>query len=270
MGAPLGPAECVVHLGRSYPHEDPSCSGPVPTAKTTLNPAHVRPERRALQNEPRLDDPSCSGPVPTAKTTLNPAHVRPERRALQNEPRLDDPSCSGPVPTAKTTLNPAHVRPERRALQNEPRLDDTIKALKAGAAAARQPHGLGDAGGARGLAPAPEDWSEGPATRLLGRGDRDRAPAAPGLWSALAANRRSAALTHDPARGERRCAGPHHVFPAQPWPGTRYGAGASPGERAGSRRDRRDRPEGLRRGRVAGGEARCARQADLAQASSGH
>src|SRR3954449_11106154 len=56
MGAPLGPAECVVHLGRSYPHEDPSCSGPVPTAKTTLNPAHVRPERRALQNEPRLDD----------------------------------------------------------------------------------------------------------------------------------------------------------------------------------------------------------------------
>src|SRR3954451_24002668 len=88
--APLGPAECVVHLGRSYPREDPSCSGPVPTAKTTLNPAHVRPERRALHNEPRLDDPSCSGPVPTAKTTLNPAHVRPERRALHNEPRLDD------------------------------------------------------------------------------------------------------------------------------------------------------------------------------------
>jgi hypothetical protein len=28
--------------------------------------------------------------VPTAKTTLNPAHVRPERRALQNGPRLDD------------------------------------------------------------------------------------------------------------------------------------------------------------------------------------
>src|SRR4051795_522016 len=74
----------------ALPHEDPSCSGPVPTAKTTLNPAHVRPERRALQNEPRLDDPSCSGPVPTAKTTLNPAHIRPERRALQNEPRLDD------------------------------------------------------------------------------------------------------------------------------------------------------------------------------------
>ena len=28
--------------------------------------------------------------MPTAKTTLNPAHVRPERRALHNEPRLDD------------------------------------------------------------------------------------------------------------------------------------------------------------------------------------
>src|SRR3954449_11058239 len=121
MGCPAEAAECVVHLGRSYPREDPSCSGPVPTAKTTLNPAHVRPhvrpERRALHNEPRLDDPSCSGPVPTAKTTLNPAHVRPERRALHNEPQLDDlgrsypredPSCSGPVPTAKTTLNPAH------------------------------------------------------------------------------------------------------------------------------------------------------------------
>src|SRR3954462_4422044 len=54
--APLSPAECVVHLGRSYPREDPSCTGLVPTAKTTLNPAHVRPERRALHNEPQLDD----------------------------------------------------------------------------------------------------------------------------------------------------------------------------------------------------------------------
>src|SRR3954449_6257033 len=134
--------------------------------------------------------------------------------------------------------------------------------VRQGTPAARQPHSLGHPGGARGLAPAPEDWSEGPATRLFGRGDRDWAPAAPGLWSALAANRRSAALTHDPARGEPRGAGPHHVFPAQPWPGARDSAGASPGERAGSRRDRRDRAEGLRRGRVAGGKARCARQAD--------
>src|SRR3954468_1771858 len=104
-------AECVVHLGRSYPREDPSCSGPVPTAKTTLNPAHVRPERRALHNEPRLDDPSCSGLVPTAKTTLNPAHVRPERRALHNEPRLDD---------------------------NEPRLDDTIRPRPTGVCEAHE------------------------------------------------------------------------------------------------------------------------------------
>src|SRR4051812_34090273 len=110
------------------------------------------------------------------------------------------------------------------------------------------------------LAPAPEDWSEGPATRLLGRGDRDRTPAAPGLWSALETNRRSAALTHDAARGEPRCARPHHVFPAQPWPGTRYGAGASPGERAGSRRDRCHGSEGLRRGRVAGGGRTGGRQ----------
>src|SRR5215210_4338961 len=99
MGCTAEAAKCVVHLGRSYPRDDPSCSGPVPTAKTTLNPAHVHPERRALHNKPRLDDPSCSGPVPTAKTTLNPAHVRPrpERRALHNEPRLDDTIRPGPV-----------------------------------------------------------------------------------------------------------------------------------------------------------------------------
>ena len=38
------PAERVVHLGRSHPCEYPSCSGPVPTAKTTLYP-----EERHLQ-----------------------------------------------------------------------------------------------------------------------------------------------------------------------------------------------------------------------------
>src|SRR3954466_15103460 len=117
--------------------------------------------------------------------------------------------------------------------------------VRQGTPAARQPHGLGHAGGARGLAPAPHG-PEGAPAQLLGRGNRDRAPAAPSLWSALEANRRSAALTHDPARGERRCARPHHVSPAQPWPGARYGAGASPGERAGSRGDRRDRPAGLK------------------------
>src|SRR3954469_16910137 len=37
--------------------------------------------------------------------------------------------------------------------------------VRQGTPAARQPHSLGDAGGARGLAPAPEDWSEGPAPR---------------------------------------------------------------------------------------------------------
>src|SRR3982750_1350022 len=66
MGAPLGPAACVVHLGRSYPREDPSCSGLVPTAKTTLNPAHGRPERRALHNEPRLDDTITPKPFVSA------------------------------------------------------------------------------------------------------------------------------------------------------------------------------------------------------------
>src|SRR4051795_674865 len=86
----------------ALPREDRSCSGPVPTAKTTLNPAHVRPERRALHNEPRLDDdPEPGTRTSTAKTTLNPAHVRPrpERRALHNEPRLDD----DPEPGTRTS-----------------------------------------------------------------------------------------------------------------------------------------------------------------------
>src|SRR4051812_15013726 len=68
MGCTAEAAKCVVHLGRSYPREDPSCTGLVPTAKTTLNPAHLRPrpERRALHKVPRLDDtikPGITGRV---------------------------------------------------------------------------------------------------------------------------------------------------------------------------------------------------------------
>ena len=46
----------------------------------------------------------------------------------------------------------------------------------------------------------------------------------------------------------------HTTFslPAPPRPGAHQRAGGGPEERAGSRRDRRHRPEGLRRGRVAG------------------
>src|SRR4051794_40036699 len=86
-----------------------------------------------------------------------------------------------------------------------------LAGVRQGAAAAGQPHSLGHAGGARFLASAP-DGPEGPTPRLLGRGDRDGASAAPGLWSSVAADRGS--------------------------------AGTGPGERAGSRSDRRDRPEG--------------------------
>src|SRR3954466_172291 len=85
--------------------------------------------------------------------------------------------------------------------------------------------------------------------------------------SSVAADRRPAALAHDSARGGCWCPRPHHLLPAQPWPDARYGAGASPGEWTSPRCDRRDWPEGLRRGRVAGGEARCTQQADLAQTS---
>ena len=61
--------------------------------------------------------------------------------------------------------------------------------------------------------------------RLLGRGDRDRSLAAPRLWSSMAAGRRPAALTRDPAGPWRRSARPHHVLPAQPWAGARRNAG---------------------------------------------
>src|SRR3954452_8394108 len=71
-----------------------------------------------------------------------------------------------------------------------------LAGVRQGTAAARQPHTLGHARGAGFLAPAPHG-PEGATPRLLGRGDRDRAPAAPGLWSSVAADRRPAALAHD-------------------------------------------------------------------------
>src|SRR4051794_39035107 len=48
--------------------------------------------KKGLAQGAAIRRPSCSGLVPTAKTTLNPAHVRPrpERKALHKEPRLDD------------------------------------------------------------------------------------------------------------------------------------------------------------------------------------
>src|SRR3954462_11984683 len=77
--------------------------------------------------------------------------------------------------------------------------------------------------------------------------------------SALAADRGPTALTHDPARCERRCARSYLIFPAQPWPGARPVAGADPEDRACSRRDRFNRAEGVRRRRVAGRDAMSAR-----------
>src|SRR4051794_27134777 len=52
-------------------------------------PWEVLPSRRPIVQRPRAD---CEDdPEPGTRTsTLNPAHVRPERRALHNEPRLDD------------------------------------------------------------------------------------------------------------------------------------------------------------------------------------
>src|SRR3954447_24756929 len=101
MGRTAEAAKCVVHLGRSYPREDPSCSGPVPTAKTTLNPAHVRPERRALQNEPRLDDTITPlGLLPWHRSDRFPQF--PRRARIRLAPPLRR-SPSAPYPGVRRT-----------------------------------------------------------------------------------------------------------------------------------------------------------------------
>jgi hypothetical protein len=64
------------------------------------------------------------------------------------------------------------------------------------------------------------------------------------LALSVAAGRRPAPLHYGPGRPECRCARSYHVRPAQSRHYPRYGAGAGTGERAGPRRDRRDRAEG--------------------------
>ena len=95
------------------------------------------------------------------------------------------------------------------------------------------------------------------------------ATSAPGLRSALAADRGPAALAGHPARPGRRRARPHHLLPAQPRPGARRRAGAGPEVGSCSRRDRFNWAEGARCGRVAGGDARRAWPADVAEACMG-
>src|SRR3954449_4467259 len=91
-----------------------------------------------------------------------------------------------------------------------------LAGIRPGAAAAGGLDGLGHARGDRGLVPAAHGSARS-AAGLLGRGDRDRAPAAPGLWSALAADRRPAALARHPARlGYRRS---HHTTFSRRSPG---------------------------------------------------
>ena len=104
------------------------------------------------------------------------------------------------------------------------------------------------------------------AAGLLGRGDRDRAPAPARIRPAVAADRGPTSVDRGLARPGAGHPRPHHVLAAQPWAGAGHGAGTSAGgRRAGARRDRRDRAEGLRRGRVAGGDARRPGKADVAQ-----
>src|SRR3569623_939227 len=76
--------------------------------------------------------------------------------------------------------------------------------------------------------PPPKTGSAGPVTHVLGHRDRDRAPAAPGLWSALAADRRPAALARHPARLGYRRSRPYALLPAQPRPDARQVAGDGP------------------------------------------
>src|SRR3954453_19146521 len=142
-----------------------------------------------------------------------------------------------------------------------------LAGIRPGAAAAGGLDGLGHARGDRGLVPAAHGSARA-APGLLGRGDRDRAPAAPGLWSALAADRRPAALARHPARLGYRRSRPYDLLPAQPRPDARQVAGEGPEDRTGSRRDRFNWPEGVRRRRVADREAWRTWPADLAQTPS--
>src|SRR4051795_10199352 len=90
-----------------------------------------------------------------------------------------------------------------------------LAGIRPGAAAAGGLDGLGHARGDRGLVPAPHGAARS-AAGLLGRGDRDRAPAAPGLWPAVAADRGPAALARHPARLGYRRSRPYDLLPASP------------------------------------------------------
>src|SRR3954447_24903153 len=142
-----------------------------------------------------------------------------------------------------------------------------LAGIRPGTAAAGGLDGLGHARGDRGLEPAPHGSARS-AAGLLGRGDRDRAPAAPGLWSAVAADRGPAALARHPARLGYRRSRPYDLLPAQPRPDARQVAGEGPEDRTCSRRDRFNWPEGVRRRRVADRKAWRAWPADLAQTPS--
>ena len=124
---------------------------------------------------------------------------------------------------------------------------------------------LGHARSDCGVVPAPRGSTRS-AAGLLGRGDRGRAPAPARIRPAVAADRGPTSVDRGLARPGAGHPRPHHVLAAQPWAGAGHGAGTSAGgRRAGARRDRRDRAEGLRRGRVAGGDARRPGKADVAQ-----
>src|SRR5918998_2797820 len=84
---------------------------------------------------------------------------------------------------------------------------DELAGLRQGTPAARQPDGVGDAGGPGRLAPA-RGGASGPVAPLRGPRDRDRAPAAPGLRPPVAADRGPAASARRPARRGRRRARP--------------------------------------------------------------
>ena len=108
MGCTAEPAECVVHLGRSHPREDPSCSGPVPTAKTTLNPANVSQPKKGLAQRAAIRRPhhstfnATSSPAarfgPSGSRRCKPGSTRPLRPDEAYHPGL---CISSPVPVAE-------------------------------------------------------------------------------------------------------------------------------------------------------------------------
>ena len=95
------------------------------------------------------------------------------------------------------------------------------RGVRCRAARPRQPDGVGDARGDRGVASG-QDRPAGAVGPLFGPRDRDRRDAAAGIRPAMAANRGAVALGDDFAGSEPRCPRPHDPYVDGPGAAIRF------------------------------------------------